>query len=167
MTPRFQIRLVTDSDFPLLTQNLWEAFETPYQGLLRLFFPILNNDRQGSLQTCIAGQLEEFHQQKQQQEARLTWVKVVDTHADNSIAAAAKWYFYEKDPHTNTNAHTQEEGGEVEEESRAVADWYPEGISRDFATKAFRQFERPREQMARRPHACKSHSHLHPISLGY
>lgn len=158
MTPRFQIRLVTDSDFSLLTQNLWEAFETPYQGLLRLFFPILNNDRQGSLQTCIAGQLEEFQQQQQQEEARLTWVKVVDTHADDCIAAAAKWYFYEKDPHTNTNTntHTQEEGGEGESESQAVADWYPEGISRDFATKAFRQFERPREQMARRPHACKS-----------
>lgn len=144
MNSRFQVRPITDSDFPALTQSLWEAFEAPYQGILRLFFPILNNDRQGSLQTCIEGQREEY----QQQQPHLTWIKVVDTHAGDCIAAAAKWYFYEKSPHTHTHTDT-------DEENQAVADWYPEGISRDFATKAFRQFERPREQMAQRPHACK------------
>lgn len=143
MPPRFQVRPITTTDFPALTQNLWEAFETPYQGLLRLFFPILHNDRQGSLQTCIAGQVDEYNQQQ----PHLTWIKVVDTHADDYIAAAAKWYFYETDPHSNTH---------LEGESQAVADWYPEGVSREFATKAFRQFEQPREKMARRAHACMS-----------
>lgn len=143
MARRFQVRPITTTDFPALTQNLWEAFETPYQGLLRLFFPILHNDRQGSLQACIAGQVDEYNQQQ----PHLTWIKVVDTYADDYIAAAAKWYFYETDPHS----HTQHGG-----ESQAVADWYPEGVSREFATKAFRLFERPREKMARRPHACMS-----------
>ncbi|KAL4912347.1 acyl-CoA N-acyltransferase [Aspergillus aurantiobrunneus] len=137
MDPRFQIRVVADDDFPELIESLWEAFENPYQGVLRLFFPVLDNDRQRSLQTCIANQLEEYHQEQPQ----LIWATVVDTHANDRIAAAAKWYFYDHDPHAQSEDHP------------LVADWYPEGVAREFATKAARLFERPREQLARRSHA--------------
>ncbi|KAL4786853.1 acyl-CoA N-acyltransferase [Aspergillus varians] len=136
MQQRFQVRVASEEDFPELIEKLWESFENPYQPILRLFFPILDNDRPRSLQTCIKGQLEEYHQQQPQ----VTWVKVVDTEANDRIAAATKWYFYDKNPYP--------EGG-----STVVADWYPEGIARELATKAVHLFDGPREQRSRRPHA--------------
>ncbi|RDW81571.1 uncharacterized protein DSM5745_05128 [Aspergillus mulundensis] len=134
---QFQLHPITDSDFPALTTALWESFENPRQGLLRLFMPILNNDREASLQACITAQREEYHHHQ----PHCTWIKIVDTQSENRIAAAAKWYFYDDNPY--------DEHGEV-----LVADWYPEGVSREFATQAVRIFERPREEMARRGHAC-------------
>ncbi|KAL5040809.1 hypothetical protein BDW71DRAFT_33489 [Aspergillus fruticulosus] len=136
--PRFQVLPVADIDFPSLTASLWESFETPPQGLLRLFMPILNNDRERSLKTCLDAQLAEYHQQQPQ----CTWIKVVDTDDNDRIAAAAKWYFYDKSPYDKDG-----------EELGLVADWYPEGIPREFATLAVRLFERPREETARRAHA--------------
>ncbi|KAL4816104.1 acyl-CoA N-acyltransferase [Aspergillus spinulosporus] len=137
MSQRFQLRIATEDDFPEIYSKLWESFENPFQGVLRLFFPILDNNREASLQTCIAGQLEEYRQLQ----PTITWVKIVDTQDSDKLAAAAKWYFHEKNPHT---------GPQV---GQLVADWYPEGIGREFATLAARQFERPREEMAQRPHA--------------
>ncbi|RHZ61797.1 putative GNAT family acetyltransferase [Aspergillus thermomutatus] len=135
MQPKFRVEVVSDDDFPELIRALWEAFENPYQGIVRLFFPIHNNDREGSLKACIQGQLEEYHQQQ----PHVTWIKIVDTEA-NKIAAAAKWYFYRENPY-------------AKQEGPIVAEWFPEGLTREFATEAVRQFEHPREQMARRPHA--------------
>jgi hypothetical protein len=139
MSQRFQLRIATEDDFPEIYSKLWESFENPFQGVLRLFFPILDNNREASIQTCIAGQLEEYRQLQ----PTVTWVKIVDTQDGDKLAAAAKWYFYKENPHT---------GPQV---GQLVADWYPEGIGREFATLAARQFERPREQMAQRPHACE------------
>jgi hypothetical protein len=136
MQPKFRIEAVGDDDFPELFRALWEAFENPYQGILRVFFPILNNDREGSLKACVQAQLEEYHAQQ----PHVTWIKVVDTEA-NKIAAAAKWYFYPEDPF-------------AKQEGPLVADWFPEGVTREFATEAVRQFEHPREHMARRAHVC-------------
>ncbi|KAL3482412.1 acyl-CoA N-acyltransferase [Aspergillus californicus] len=143
--PQFQLHPATEADFPELISTLWESFETPRQGLLRLFFPILDNDRPGSLQTCIAGQLDEVREfQKPGAPGELAWVKIVDTHAQGRIVAAAKWFFYHRDP--NEDSHAENPEG-------IVADWYPEGVAREFATSAVRLFERPREEMARRAHA--------------
>ncbi|KAL4902181.1 hypothetical protein BDW74DRAFT_181030 [Aspergillus multicolor] len=133
---QFQLQHINDTDFPPLISALWESFENPPQGLLRLFMPILNNDRETSLQTCITTQREEYHREQ----PHCTWIKIVDTQADNRIAAAAKWYFYDDNPY--------DEHSEV-----LVADWYPEGVSWEFATQAVRLFERPRGEMARRGHA--------------
>ncbi|KAL2803095.1 acyl-CoA N-acyltransferase [Aspergillus granulosus] len=143
---RFEIHVVTDTDFPSLFATLWDSFENPYQGILRLFFPVLNNDRPTSLETCTASQLEEYHQQQ----PNVTWITVVDTLTDNRIAAAAKWYFYDENP------FGEQEGGYHE------ADWYPEGLGREFATLAVRQFEAPREKMARRGHAFLHIAFTHP-----
>ncbi|KAL2867524.1 putative GNAT family acetyltransferase [Aspergillus lucknowensis] len=138
MVERFQLRIATEDDFPEIYAKLWEAFENPFQGVLRLFFPIVNNDRAESLKACIAGQLDEWRQNQ----PNLVWVKVVDTHeGGEKLVAAAKWFFYPENPHTGPHV------GQV------VADWYPEGIGREFATLAARQFERPRETMATRAHA--------------
>ncbi|KAL4944208.1 hypothetical protein BDV06DRAFT_112635 [Aspergillus oleicola] len=139
--PRFLVKPIDPStDIPELTRAIWTAFENPYQGIVHLFYPVLNNDREKSLQTSIENIAEEYRQSQPQ----LTWVKVVDTQNENRIAAAAKWFFYEEDPHAH--AHGEEEDG-------VVADWFPEGVSRDFATKAVRLFEGPRESMARGRHA--------------
>ncbi|KAL6231023.1 hypothetical protein BDW75DRAFT_233935 [Aspergillus navahoensis] len=142
---RFRIHVVTDDDFPSLFSTLWYSFENPYQGILRLFFPILNNDRPTSLESCTAGQLEEYHQQQ----PNVTWITILDTQNSNCIAAAAKWYFYEENPFK-------------QEEEQHVADWYPDGVGREFATLAVRQFEMPRERMGRRGHAFLHIAFTHP-----
>lgn len=134
----FQISKVSDQDFPELVTAEWESFETPFQGVLRLFFPILDDDRAASLHHSTDAQLDEYHKEQ----PLVTWVKVVDTEANNKIAGAAKWYFY-----------TDGMPAHFDEAETMVADWYPEGVKRDFATMAVRQFERPRALMARRPHA--------------
>ncbi|KAL2844834.1 acyl-CoA N-acyltransferase [Aspergillus pseudoustus] len=141
---RFKIHVVTDADFPALFSELWYSFENPYQGILRLFFPILNDDRVTSLKTCTEGQLEEYHQQQ----PNVTWVTIVDTENSDRIAAAAKWYFYDENP--------------FNEEEQHEADWYPEGVGREFATLAARQFEAPRETMARNKHAFLHIAFTHP-----
>ncbi|EAW15043.1 putative GNAT family acetyltransferase [Aspergillus clavatus NRRL 1] len=136
MQDRFSVEVINDDDFPELTAALWEGFENPYQGVLRLFFPIQNNDREATLKANIQGVKEEYYQQQPD----VTWIKVVDREANNKIAAAAKWYFYKDNPY-------------AKREGPMVADWFPEGVTRDFATQAMQQFEHPREQMARRAHA--------------
>ncbi|KAL4959308.1 putative GNAT family acetyltransferase [Aspergillus stella-maris] len=138
---RFQIKPIDPTtDIPPLTRAIWDAFENPYQGIVHLFYPLLNNDRETSIQAAIENIAEEYRTSQPQ----LTWVKVIDTYHDDLIVAAAKWFFYEENPH----AHVHEGDGEG-----IVADWFPEGVQRDFATQAVRLFEGPREGMARGPHA--------------
>ena len=152
---RFRIKPIDPkTDIPELTRAIWTAFENPYQGIVHLFYPLLNNDRGKSIQTAIENIAEEYRTNQPQ----LTWVKVVDTQNDDLIVAAAKWFFYEEDPHAGAHAL---EGNREGEREGIVADWFPEGIQRDFATQAVRLFEGPREGLARGPHACTSHS-THP-----
>jgi hypothetical protein len=135
---RFKIHVVDDTDFPTLFAALWHSFETPYQGILRLFFPVLNDDYSTSLKNCASAQLEEYHREQ----PNVTWITILDTHEGNCVAAAAKWYFFDESPFP--------EGEEVNH----VAEWYPKGVGREFASIAATQFERPREVMGRRGHAC-------------
>lgn len=93
MQPQFRVEVVSDDDFPELYRALWEAFENPYQGIVRLFFPIHNDDREGSLKACVKSQLEEYHKEQ----PHVTWIKVVDTEA-NKIAAAANGTFTPRTP---------------------------------------------------------------------
>ncbi|KAL4882161.1 hypothetical protein BJY04DRAFT_187281 [Aspergillus karnatakaensis] len=144
-TDRFQLRTITDTHFPALISTLWHSFENPYQGILRLFFPILDNDRATSLKNNTKAQLEEYHQQQ----PNVTWVTIVDTQNNDRIAAAAKWYFFDKDPFTAE----EREGTHIH-----VADWYPEGVGREFASLAVGQFEAPRERMSVKG---KGHAFLH------
>ncbi|KAL4880518.1 hypothetical protein BJY04DRAFT_218990 [Aspergillus karnatakaensis] len=167
-SPRFQLKPATGIDFPSLIDLLWTSFESPLQGILRLFFPILDNDHPRSLQTCIDGQLEEYRTNQPQ----LMWVKVVDMQENERIVAGAKWFFYDRDPHGRTHSSEQGENSDkdkhevananADEETHLVADWYPEGIAREFATEAARQFERPREVMARGAHAFLHIAYTHP-----
>ncbi|KAL4925688.1 putative GNAT family acetyltransferase [Aspergillus undulatus] len=155
MQSRYQLHIINpqnDPSFPELMKVLWESFETPYQGLLRLFFPILDNDRAKSLESCIAGQIEEYTQSQ----PSLIWVAVVDTHAEGRIVAGAKWFFYDEDPHPHSNA-----------EEEIVADWFPEGtIAREFATQTVRLFEKPRLRLAKGPHAFLHIAFTHPTHRG-
>lgn len=136
----FQVETVTDEDFPELIAAQWEAFESPFQGLLRMFFPVFNNDREAGLKASIEGQLADYHNEQ----PTVTWIKIVDTEANNKIVGAAKWYFFRENPHAKHG-----------ERKPFSADWYPQGITREFVTRAIVQFEGPRERMAQRPHACK------------
>ena len=45
----YKVEVAQDADIAELVAVLWDSFERPYQGVLRTFFPILNNDREASL----------------------------------------------------------------------------------------------------------------------
>ncbi|KAF5005525.1 hypothetical protein F66182_15933, partial [Fusarium sp. NRRL 66182] len=42
----YKVEVAQDADIAELVAVLWDSFERPYQGILRNFFPILNNDRE-------------------------------------------------------------------------------------------------------------------------
>ncbi|KAL1965581.1 hypothetical protein VTN77DRAFT_5665 [Rasamsonia byssochlamydoides] len=135
-----KVEIVTDDDFPELIAAQWEAFENPFHGMLRLFCPILNDDRPGSLAASTQGQLAQHHAEQPDS----VWVKVVDTDANNKIVGGARWVFHEDNPFVKPPEHPFE------------AVWYPEGIGREFVTKALNHFFAPRATLFQRPHACMS-----------
>lgn len=141
----FSIEIAKDEDLHELMQVLWTCFENPPQGILRVFFPILNADREASLLTASDGQRDEYKEAYPE----LIWLKVVDDETDK-IIAGAKWYFYQRNPFAagpgDTNGHDP-----LNEEAL----WYPEGVGRQFATLVMHAFEKPRVLMGQRPHSCK------------
>ncbi|EED18764.1 conserved hypothetical protein [Talaromyces stipitatus ATCC 10500] len=133
---QFTIQIAQDGDLHDLMKVLWTCFETPPQGILRIFFPILNNDREASLLAASNGQREEYKASYPE----LIWLKVIDDETGEMVGGA-KWYFYERNPF---------DGHSLEEEE---AVWYPEGVGREFATRAMHAFEKPRVVMGQKPHS--------------
>lgn len=132
----FEISPAKDEDFPELMRVLWESFETPYNGFLRAVAPIVDNDREGSLQRFTATMLEEA-----KADPEIAWVKVVDPET-GKIAGGAKWMFHRTDPFAKPP------------EKPFQATWFPPGPKREFATQAVLGVLQPRAERARRPHAC-------------
>lgn len=135
----FSIEVAKDEDLHELMQVLWTCFENPPQGILRVFFPILNDDREASLLAASDGQRDEYKEAYPE----LIWLKVVDNET-GKIIAGAKWYFYESNPFASHDPLSEE------------AVWYPEGVGRQVATSVMHAFEKPRVTMGQRPHSCKS-----------
>ncbi|EEA25331.1 hypothetical protein TMatcc_006444 [Talaromyces marneffei ATCC 18224] len=139
----FSIEIAKDEDLHELMGVLWTCFENPHQGILRLFFPILNDDREGSLRAASDGQREEYKEAYPE----LIWLKVIDDET-GKIIAGAKWYFYERNPFAAKPGDPHGHDPLTEE-----AVWYPEGVARQFATSAMHAFEKPRVVMGQRPHS--------------
>ncbi|KAH8703270.1 putative GNAT family acetyltransferase [Talaromyces proteolyticus] len=139
----YRIEIAKDEDLYELMTHLWRCFEDPYQGLLRIFFPILNNDREASLLEASNRQREEYRETYPE----LIWLKVVDNKT-NKIIAGAKWYFYERNPFLPKPGDSDDHDPTNEE-----AFWYPKGVGREFATLAMHAFEKPRTTMGQRPHS--------------
>ncbi|CRG91108.1 hypothetical protein PISL3812_08156 [Talaromyces islandicus] len=140
----YKIEIAKDEDLSELMRILWHCFEDPYQAVLRVFFPILNNDREASLLTATNGQRQEYKESYPE----LIWLKVVDKKTDK-IIAGAKWYFFQRNPFGPKPGES-----ESHDPSSEVAVWYPEGVGRDFATLVMRAFERPRVKMGQKEHSC-------------
>jgi len=139
----FKVEIAKDEDFPELMAVLWRCFEEPFQGILRVFFPILNNDREASLNECIKGQREEY----QASYPELVWLKVVDQNdPGQKIVGGAKWYFYERNPFAA-------KPGDDQDPTPEEAVWYPEGVARTLATAAVHAHGITRTRMAQRPHS--------------
>ncbi|KAF3392942.1 hypothetical protein DPV78_010135 [Talaromyces pinophilus] len=132
----FSIEVAKDEDLHELMQVLWTCFENPPQGILRVFFPILNDDREASLLAASDGQRDEYKEAYPE----LIWLKVVDDET-GKIIAGAKWYFYESNPFATHDPLSEE------------AVWYPEGVGRQVATSVMHAFEKPRVTMGQRPHS--------------
>lgn len=140
----YKIEIAKDEDMYEIMSILWKCFEDPYQPVLRVFFPILNNDREASLITATDGQRQEYKESYPE----LIWLKVVDEKT-NTIVAGAKWYFFQRNPFGPKPGES-----EGQDPSSEVAVWYPEGVGRDFATLAMHAFEKPRVNMGQKPHSC-------------
>jgi hypothetical protein len=76
----YKVEVLQDGDLPELTKVLWLSFEQPYQGILRSFFPILNEDREASLVEATNGQREEYKSSYPE----LIWLKVVHYPENNA-----------------------------------------------------------------------------------
>lgn len=145
----YKIEVAQDADMPELVAVLWDSFERPYQGILRNFFPILNNDREASLLAAIEGQREEYKDSYPE----LIWLKV--TYHENGedtkgkIVGGAKWYFFQRNPFVP-------KPGSDHDPTTEEAVWYPEGPGRTFATAAMHAIDKPRMTMGQGPHACKA-----------
>lgn len=145
----YKVAVAEDADMAELIAAVWDGFERPYQGILRNFFPILNNDREASLLAAIEGQREEYKVSYPE----LVWLKVTyhadDGDAKGTIVGGAKWYFYQRNPFVP-------KPGSEHDPNAEVAFWYPEGPGRTFATAIIYAIEEPRATMVPRPHACKT-----------
>lgn len=133
----FKLEEVTYDDFPELISVWWESVENPRQGVMRAIAPILNNDREASLAKSTELQLQQYKKNY----ANIVWFKVVDD-ATNKIVGGAKWKIHLKNPYAEPPAQPFR------------AEWYPEGIGRDFATKVVLQLQSGRVGRAQRPHIC-------------
>lgn len=145
----YKIEVAQDADMPELVAVLWDSFERPYQGILRNFFPILNNDREASLLAAIAGQREEYKDSYPE----LIWLKVTH-HADGDdtkgkIVGGAKWFFFQRNPFVP-------KPGSDHDPTTEEAVWYPEGPGRTFATAVMHAIDKPRMTMGQGPHVCKA-----------
>lgn len=124
----------------------WDAFENPFQPAWRVFSPLRNNDRPGSIAVCAEGLALElkFHDAGARD---LHWVKVVDSDPTNDssitttnnittrIMGACAFFFWPN----GTAAPKRDDGGDPDE-----AFWHPEGPAREFATQCFRGMLAPR-----------------------
>jgi hypothetical protein len=147
----YKIEVAQDADMSELVAVLWDSFERPYQGILRNFFPILNNDREASLLAAIEGQREEYKDSYPE----LIWLKVTH-HADGEdtkgkIVGGAKWYFFQRNPFVP-------KPGSDHDPTAEEAVWYPEGPGRTFATAVMHAIDKPRMTVDQGPHACKQSS---------
>ncbi|EED16410.1 GNAT family acetyltransferase, putative [Talaromyces stipitatus ATCC 10500] len=143
----YKVEVAQDADMPELMEALWDAFEKPYQGVLRNFFPILNNDREASLLAATNGQREEYKSSYPE----LIWLKVTYREDDNQnskgkIVGGAKWYFFQRNPFAP-------KPGSDHDPTAEEAVWYPEGPGRTFATAAMHALDKPRMTMGQGPHA--------------
>ncbi|OKL56625.1 hypothetical protein UA08_08215 [Talaromyces atroroseus] len=157
----YRVEVAQDDDLPELMKVLWLSFEQPYQGILRNFFPILNNDREASLIKATNGQREEYKSSYPE----LIWLKVLQ-YSDNTaeeeledgkgqrggekhmsqIVGGAKWYFFQRNPFVP-------QPGSDHDPATEEAVWYPEGVGRTFATAAMHALDLPRMRMAQKPHS--------------
>lgn len=145
----YKVNVAQDADMAELIAVLWDSFERPYQGILRNFFPILNNDREASLLAAIEGQREEYTTSYPE----LIWLKVTyhanDEDLKGTIVGGAKWFFFQRNPFAP-------KPGSDHDPATEEAVWYPEGPSRTFATAVMHAVDRPRMTMGQGPHACKA-----------
>lgn len=144
----YKVEVAQDADMAELVAVLCNSFERPYQGILRNFFPILNNDREASLLAAIEGQREEY----KNSDSELVWLKATyhtnDEDTKGTIVGGAKWYFFQRNPFVP-------KPGSDHDPTAEEAVWYAEGPGRTFATAVMHAVDKPRMTMGQGPHACK------------
>ncbi|KAE8394407.1 hypothetical protein BDV23DRAFT_147116 [Aspergillus alliaceus] len=131
-----KLEVALDEDILELIRVKWRAFENPPQGILRIFYPIIDNDYEKSIKIAAEKELAEYREKRPE----VMYVKVIDTDNGNRIVGGSKWWFYQRNPFEDND-------------QPAEADWYPEGIARRYVTEAMHQAEAGHHRMAQRPHA--------------
>lgn len=144
----YKVEVAQDADMAELVAVLFDGFERPYQGILRNFFPIFNNDREACLLAGIESQRKEY----KNSDSELIWLKVTyhanDEDTKGTIVGGARWYFYQRNPFVL-------KAGSDHDPTTEEAVWFPEGPGRTFATAVMHGIDKPRMTMAQGPHACK------------
>jgi hypothetical protein len=129
------VEVLSEDDFLEVIECQWAAYEAPFQPFFRMFCPLRDNNRDGSLLESASRQWQ-WHQA----DPHSKWLKVVD---DNEvIVGACLWKVYESNP--------------FEEHHDEQVDWYPADESREYVEAALEIMDGPRMRLCPRPHVCKT-----------
>ncbi|KAI0810084.1 acyl-CoA N-acyltransferase [Xylaria sp. FL0064] len=133
-------------DFPALTRCLLEAYKTPPQSFIYLFFQPMRGsgavNRQAAIEEA-AARLKQWHAS----DPSSRWQKVVDTETGNVVGGAA-WNIYMANPFGEPHA--------------MEVTWYPNNSTRTYVEKALEHYGMPRYKAAQRPHIYLFNLFAHP-----
>ena len=132
------VEVQSDSDFLELLDVEFAAFETPFNPLRPLFFPIFGEGHEARQDAIEKAAQRTAQRHRETPGSR--WIKVVES-ATGKIVGGAVWHFYDRDVYTG--------------QQPTDCSWWPEGDSRRFARAWARGVWIPRSRMMRRPHACE------------
>lgn len=147
---------VGPSELGPVCESSWKAFNSPFQGFIRVFNPLLNSegqcappfDHDTSLRASVFITAKGLSKANAEAEAAGTapqavWVKVVDDADPDTVMGGSMWIYWPKGPPQPPHSLGDQ-----------VAVWYPEGPLRDLATQCIRELHMPRTYLVPGPHAC-------------
>ena len=147
----YEVEDINESDFSALVQSMWKSYENPPQHLFYIFAP-KNATGCNSKEESIQESTQRFWEWTTSDPSS-HWTKAVDIDTGN-IVGGALWKIYRTNPYEN--AHDDEE-----------AYWHPAGGQREYANQVLEKHERPRSQMATRPHVCECMVHYECAQLAH
>lgn len=130
--------LTSDSEFEQVIRCEFDAYGTPLNKLMQLFFPIKGSSP-AALENAITDAIKRqrfWHRS----DPTSRWILVKDVKSGD-LAGAAAWHFYDANPYAAA--------------SDVDCDWWSSGTDRLVANSLMKQFLTTRKTYMRKAHACE------------
>ncbi|KAL4903110.1 hypothetical protein BDW74DRAFT_169057 [Aspergillus multicolor] len=118
------------------------SFDTPYQSIFRFIYPIFGHEPEAEKQEALTN-LIELQRQWARNDPDSIWLKTVDTHNNNRIAAALQFQIHRRNPFAAAADNAA---------FMTSATWYPPGSRREYINACLDIFNVPHERFMQRPH---------------